>query len=252
MGRGKGLACEPQSPPVPGKQFPLVLRVQGVVLALVAQAPDEDLQVVGLAGLVVFGIEQGGHIDDGADAQRVAGAGRKTVQTVPCLVLELFGQLFEIGLAFFFQRGQQAGFFLHVGRLGGHIAHDGQGRLFGGHAAVIYMRIRKVGGDGDAGRTRRLRTVLSTLTEQYADATLDDALRILGVVSDSLVTTNMKLDDMMTAVGYALELRGVTPEGYQLPPRDCLSPITYVGMQTYQVDFDRCREYIRDILNPAP
>ena len=123
--------------------------------------------------------------------------------------------------------------------------------LFSGHAAVIYMRIRKVGGDGDAGRTRRIRTVLTTLTEKYADATLDDALRILGVVSDSLVTTNMKLDDMLTAVGYALELRGVTPEGYQLPPSDCLSPITYVGMQTYQVDFDRCRQYIHDIFYPA-
>lgn len=123
--------------------------------------------------------------------------------------------------------------------------------LFSGHAAVIYMRIRKVGGDGDAGRTRRIRTVLTTLTEKYADATLDDALRILGVVSDSLVTTNMKLDDMLTAVGYALELRGVTPEGYQLPPGDCLSPITYVGMQTYQVDFDRCRQYIHDIFYPA-
>ena len=123
--------------------------------------------------------------------------------------------------------------------------------LFSGHAAVIYMRIRKVGGDGDAGRTRRIRTVLTTLTEKYADATLDDALCILGVVSDSLVTTNMKLDDMLTAVGYALELRGVTPEGYQLPPSDCLSPITYVGMQTYQVDFDRCRQYIHDIFYPA-
>ena len=123
--------------------------------------------------------------------------------------------------------------------------------LFSGHAAVIYMRIRKVGGDGDAGRTRRIRTVLTTLTEKYADATLDDALRILGVVSDSLVTTNMKLDDMLTAVGYALELRGVTPQGYQLPPSDCLSPITYVGMQTYQVDFDRCRQYIHDIFYPA-
>ena len=123
--------------------------------------------------------------------------------------------------------------------------------IFSGHAAVIYMRIRKVGGDGDAGRTRRIRTVLTTLTEKYADATLDDALRILGVVSDSLVTTNMKLDDMLTAVGYALELRGVTPEGYQLPPSDCLSPITYVGLQTYQVDFDRCRQYIHDIFYPA-
>lgn len=123
--------------------------------------------------------------------------------------------------------------------------------LFSGHAAVIYMRIRKVGGDGDAGRTRRIRTVLTTLTEKYADATLDEALRILGVVSDSLITTNMKLDDMLTAVGYALELRGVTPEGYQLPPSDCLSPITYVGMQTYQVDYERCRQYIHDIFYPA-
>ena len=59
--------------------------------------------------------------------------------------------------------------------------------LFSGHAAVIYMRIRKVGGDGDAGRTRRIRTVLTTLTEKYADATLDDALRILGVVSTALL-----------------------------------------------------------------
>lgn len=124
--------------------------------------------------------------------------------------------------------------------------------LFGGQPRSFTCGSARWAATATRARTRRIRTVLTTLTEKYADATLDDALRILGVVSDSLVTTNMKLDDMMTAVGYALELRGVTPEGYQLPPRDCLSPITYVGMQTYQVDFDRCREYIRDILNPAP
>ena len=91
----RALCASPKALLPPEKNRPLVLRVQGVVLALVAQAPDEDLQVVGLAGLVVFGIEQGGHVEDGADAQRVAGAGRKTVQTVPGLVLELLGQLFE-------------------------------------------------------------------------------------------------------------------------------------------------------------
>ena len=37
---------------------------------------------------------------------------------------------------------------------------------FGGHAAVIYMRIRKAGGGGDFMRTQRVRTVLSTLADQ--------------------------------------------------------------------------------------
>lgn len=122
--------------------------------------------------------------------------------------------------------------------------------LFSGHAAVIYMRIRKVGGDGDAGRTRRIRTVLSTLAEKYADATLDEALQVLDAVSRCLVTTNLQLDDMVAAAGYALELRGVTPEGYQIPPDDCLTPITYAGMQTREVDFEKCREYLWRILNP--
>lgn len=120
--------------------------------------------------------------------------------------------------------------------------------LFGGHAAVIYMRIRKVGGDGDAGRTRRIRTVLSTLTDKYAEATLDDALVLLSKVTESLVTTNMTMQDMMQAVGYAMELRGVTPEGYQIPPDEALEPIVYAGMDTRQVDFEYTREYLQRIL----
>lgn len=121
--------------------------------------------------------------------------------------------------------------------------------LFSGHAAVIYMRIRKVGGDGDAGRTRRIRTVLSTLTEKYAQATLDDALKLLSAVSDSLVTTNMTMQDMMEGVGYAMELRGVVPEGYQMPPQEALEDIVYAGMMTRQVDFDLSRKYLSDILS---
>ncbi|MDD3336813.1 MAG: LCP family protein [Eubacteriales bacterium] len=121
--------------------------------------------------------------------------------------------------------------------------------LFGGHAAVIYMRIRKVGGDGDAGRTRRIRTVLSTLTAKYENATLDEALTLLTKVSDTIVTTNMTLQDMLEAVGYAMELRGVIPEGYQMPPNSAMEDIVYAGMQTRQVDFEACREYYQQILN---
>lgn len=121
--------------------------------------------------------------------------------------------------------------------------------LFGGHAAVIFMRIRKVGGDGDSGRTRRIRTVLSTLAGKYANASLDDALQLLTAVSDNIVTTNMTMADMLEAVGYAMELRGVTPEGIQMPPQEAMESISYAGMSTRQVDFDAAREALTAFLD---
>lgn len=122
--------------------------------------------------------------------------------------------------------------------------------LFGGHAAVIFMRIRKVGGDGDAGRTRRMRTVLSTLANDYADATLDEALQLLTAVTDNTVLSNMSMAEMLEALGYAMELRGVEPEGLQMPDSSAMEAITYVGMQTRQVDFDACRKILSDFLEP--
>lgn len=121
--------------------------------------------------------------------------------------------------------------------------------LFGGHAAVIYMRIRKVGSDGDAGRTRRMRTVLSTLAQQYTSVTLTQAMEILGSVSDNLCLTNMTLNDMMQALGYAMQVAGATPEGLQMPASDAMTPITYAGMSTRQVDFEKCRAVLKEFLD---
>jgi polyisoprenyl-teichoic acid--peptidoglycan teichoic acid transferase len=121
--------------------------------------------------------------------------------------------------------------------------------LFGGHAAVIYMRIRKVGGDGDAGRTRRMRTVLSTLALKYKDVTFSQAINILSSVTDNLCVTNMTLNDLLQAVGYATQLAGVEPEGLQMPADDAMEPITYAGMSTRQVDFEKCREILKDFLD---
>ena len=120
--------------------------------------------------------------------------------------------------------------------------------LFGGHAAVIYMRIRKVGGDGDAGRTRRMRTVLSTLAAKYADADLGTAMQLISDVSSNIVTTNMTMADLLEAAGYALELRGVDAEGLQMPPDSAMEPITYAGMSTRQVDFDTARALLEQFL----
>ena len=120
--------------------------------------------------------------------------------------------------------------------------------LFGGHAAVIYMRIRKVGGDGDNGRNRRMRTVLSTLAQKYADVDLGTAMELLTAVRGSIVQTNLDLQDMMQALNYAFELRGVTPEGLQMPPLEAMEDITYAGMATRQVDFEYARQVLADFL----
>ena len=120
--------------------------------------------------------------------------------------------------------------------------------LFGGHAAVIYMRIRKVGGDGDSGRTRRMRTVLTTLAQKYANASLGDAMQLITDVSANIVTTNMTMADFLQAAGYALELRGVGAQGIQMPPDGAMTPITYAGMSTRQVDFDEARKQLSAFL----
>lgn len=121
--------------------------------------------------------------------------------------------------------------------------------LFGGHAAVIYMRIRKVGNEGDAGRTRRMRTVLSTLASKYGSITLGQALEILTAVTDNTCITNLTLPNLMEAVGYAMQLKGVEPEGIQMPPNEAMEPIVYAGMSTRQVDFALAREKLAEFLD---
>lgn len=120
--------------------------------------------------------------------------------------------------------------------------------LFGGHAAVIYMRIRKVGNEGDAGRTRRIRTVLSTLAGKYKNASLADAMQIISDVSSNIVVTNLTMADFLEAAGYAMELRGVEAEGIQMPPNKAMEAITYAGMATRQVDFEMAREELSRFL----
>ena len=56
---------------------------------------------------------------------------------------------------------------------------------FNGHSAVIYMRIRKVGGGGDFMRTQRVRTVLSTLADQCREITLEEARALVDSVLEN-------------------------------------------------------------------
>ena len=70
------------------------------------------------------------------------------------------------------------------------------------------------------------------------------ALLVLGTAATA--QPNQKL---MQALGYALQVAGATPEGLQMPASDAMTPITYAGMSTRQVNFERCREILHEFLD---
>lgn len=119
---------------------------------------------------------------------------------------------------------------------------------FNGHSAVIYMRIRKVGGGGDFMRTQRVRTVLSTLADQCREITMEDARALVDSVLENTTLTNMSTDEMVEAMNYAMELRGCTVEELRLPPDGAASPITYAGMSVQEIDWVTCRQAMDEYL----
>lgn len=122
---------------------------------------------------------------------------------------------------------------------------------FGGHAAVIYMRIRKAGGGGDFMRTQRVRTVLSTLADQCREITYDQARSLVDSVMENTTLTNMNLDEMVTAMDYAFGLRSCTIEELRIPQDDAVHPINYAAMSVQELDWPMCREDMQDFLQSS-
>ena len=119
---------------------------------------------------------------------------------------------------------------------------------FGGHAAVIYMRIRKAGGGGDFTRTQRVRTVLSTLTDQCRQITYDEARKLVDTVLDNSSRTNMSLEDMIEAMECCFELRDCTIEELRIPQDGDSHGITYAGMSVHEIDWEASRQKMADFL----
>jgi len=132
---------------------------------------------------------------------------------------------------------------------------------FSGHAAVIYMRIRKretaeyLHADGtfhsdnqDFGRTYRDRVVLSSIAESLKDISYEDALKLLDVVIANTVYTNMTTDDLLDAVDLAMGVRGVPVEHIRMPIDGTYEEFPYAGMATKQIDFIANREALRNFM----
>lgn len=119
---------------------------------------------------------------------------------------------------------------------------------FGGHAAVIYMRIRKAGGGGDFMRTQRARTVLSTLADGCRNITYEDARLLVDSVLENTTLTNMNMDDMLTALDIAFSLRDCTIEELRIPGDGQYHAINYASMSVQEIDWASCRETMNDYL----
>lgn len=123
---------------------------------------------------------------------------------------------------------------------------------FTGHAAVIYMRIRKVANiDGetqDVGRTRRARTVLTTIADSLKDITYDEAVALLDVVLENTVLTNMSAADIADALNLALEMKGTKIESIRMPVDGTFEPMPVSGMATQQIDYIKNREALHEFL----
>lgn len=122
---------------------------------------------------------------------------------------------------------------------------------FGGHAAVIYMRIRKAGGGGDFMRTQRVRTVLSTLADQCREISYEDARALVDNVMENSTLTNMNLDEMVQAMDYAYGLRGCTVEELRIPIDGAATPINYASMAVQEIDWPACRAAMENYLQSS-
>ena len=123
---------------------------------------------------------------------------------------------------------------------------------FSGHAAVIYMRIRKVanieGETQDVGRTRRARIVLTSIADSLKDISYEDALKLLDVVVANTIYTNMTTDTMFSALDLAMDMRGQEIEQIRMPIDGTYEPMPVAGMATQQIDFIANREALHSFL----
>ena len=123
---------------------------------------------------------------------------------------------------------------------------------FSGHAAVIYMRIRKVanieGETQDVGRTRRARIVLTSIADSLKDISYDDALALLDVVIENTIFTSMSANDMLSALELALDLKGTEIEQIRMPIDGTYEPMPVAGMATQQIDYLANREALHTFL----
>ena len=118
----------------------------------------------------------------------------------------------------------------------------------GGVSAVLYMRIRKAGGEGDFMRTQRARNVLSTLADKCRTMTWDDAKALVNNILENNNKTNMNLNEMLQAAEYAFGLQNCTIEEFRVPTEKTKRSHHHANMATWEINWGVVREEYADYL----
>ena len=125
----------------------------------------------------------------------------------------------------------------------------GDNKATGGVSTVLYMRIRKKGGDGDFMRTQRVRNVLSLLADKCRTMTLDDAKALVNnILEGNANQTNITTNEALEAVEYAYGLRNCTIEEYRVPKDEFKRSHHFANMATWEVNWGAVREDYADYL----
>ncbi len=124
--------------------------------------------------------------------------------------------------------------------------------LFSGHAAVIYMRTRRVpasnGDPHDIGRTYRTRLVLSSIAESLKDVSYEKAQKILESITANILDTNLSAGDLLDAFNMVYAMRGTPVEMFRLPVNGTFRSFDYFGGASQLMEFAPNREALRDFL----
>ena len=123
---------------------------------------------------------------------------------------------------------------------------------FTGHAAVIYMRTRRVpainGDPHDIGRTYRTRLVLSSIADSLKDVSYEKARAILDSVMQNILSTNLTAKDMLDAFNMVFAMRGTKVEMFRLPIDGTYRSFDYFGGASQLMDFAPNRKALQDFL----
>lgn len=124
--------------------------------------------------------------------------------------------------------------------------------LFSGHAAVIYMRTRRVpalnGDPHDIGRTYRTRLVLSSIADSLKDVSYEKAQNILESVTNNILDTNLSTAQMLDAFNMVFAMRGTEVEMFRLPIDGTFRSFDYYGGASQLMDFAPNRQALQDFL----
>lgn len=124
--------------------------------------------------------------------------------------------------------------------------------LFSGHAAVIYMRTRRVpasnGDPHDIRRTYRTRLVLSSIAESLKDVSYEKAQKILESITANILDTNLSAGDLLDAFNMVYAMRGTPVEMFRLPVNGTFRSFDYFGGASQLMEFAPNREALRDFL----